>query len=218
MYYTHQIIISSKEPILNDAHAEKLVIEQASPSRVKDLSPYWFENLSVGKVNKPYYEVSKKERSNYLPFSHPKAVQYLEKAHLEQERFFLNITDMIKGSEVQAASATGRILGIPVADTESEASYRSAENKKMKSLWDDLLASKTLVDVGNSSMRGRGFWLLLHEVKMALDLISGQWRPESMFYAPLFRTSSVENFLMNTDGYSEEAKGNLYLVSVEFTL
>jgi hypothetical protein len=225
MHFTHQVVVYSSKPIRDDTHAEQLVREQACPlisilsaSDYMALSPYWFECFSVGKVGKPYYHNSQKERTSYISLSHPGAAQYLDRAHYHQEKAFLTVTDMLKGSLVIAADANGRVLGIPVAETEDEANYRTVENKKMQGSWQALLNAQTLSEAGDASNMGSGFWFLLDEVKMALDLLNGQWHPESMFYAPMFRTSSVENFLMNIKGYSEEDKQNLYLISVKFTL
>lgn len=225
MYFIHQVVVVSSEPIRDNAHAEQLVREQSCPltsilsaSEYIALSPYWFEYLSVGKVEKPYYRVAQNKRASYISLANPKAVQYLDRVHAHQEKAFLAVTDMLKGSAVVAADANGRVLGIPVAETEDEAVYRTAENKKMKLAWEALLSADTLIQAGDAASIGSGFWFLLDEVKMALDLLGGQWRPESMFYAPMFRTSSVENFLMNIKGKSEQERQNLYLVSVKFTL
>lgn len=221
MHTVHQIAVSTSIPIANDDHARNLLLNSAligwkerSTLQLLEHNPYWFEGYKIGGNFSPYYTLSNGAKQNFIPLSDSNTFGYIKEAEKRQNKFFLEILEQLNGREVAVAGEDGYIFGLPVAKDVAEAKTRTRNNKNFKQQWEKLTNVNSLDDAKDILSKGGSAWLTLHETKIMIDLLMGRWIPESMFYAPMFSTSSVENFLMNTNNRD---KGSIYLVAVEFS-
>jgi hypothetical protein len=221
MHTVHQIAVSTPIPIENDDHARNLLLNSAligwkdrSTLQLIEHNPYWFEGYKIGGNFSPYYKLSNGDKQNFIPLSDSNTFSYLKEAEKRQNKFFLEILEQLNGREVGVAGEDGYIFGLPVAKNDSEANARTSNNKNFKQQWNNLTSVASLEEAKEMLAKGGSAWLTLHETKIMIDLLMGRWIPESMFYAPMFSTSSVENFLMNTNNRD---KDSIYLVAVEFS-
>jgi hypothetical protein len=221
MHTVHQIAVPTQGTIANDDHARNLLLDSAligwkdkSTLQLIEHNPYWFEGYKIGGNFSPYYTLSNGTKQNFIPLSDPKSFGYLKEAEKRQNKFFLEILEQLNGKEVGVAGEDGYIFGLPVAKDAAEANTRTRNNKNFKQQWENLTNVNSLDEAKDMLSQGGSAWLTLHETKIMIDLLMGRWIPESMFYAPMFSTSSVENFLMNTNSRDKDL---IYLVAVEFS-